>query len=64
MFHHQRDSHAEVKVIRCPRGSIYDVAVDLRRDSPTYKKWVGVDLDEDNGCMLYVPGGVHRACSL
>ena len=56
-LHYQRGTHAEVKLVRCPRGAIYDVAVDLRPDSPTYKEWVGVDLNEDNGHMLYVPEG-------
>lgn len=49
--------HAEVKVIRCSRGSIYDVVVDLRPDSPTFKGWLGVELSAINGKMLYVPEG-------
>ena len=43
-MHWQDESHAEVKVVRCTRGVIFDVAVDLRRDSPTYLKWHGVEL--------------------
>jgi len=56
-LHYQSDPHAEVKVVRCPRGAIFDVAVDLRPNSPTYKRWAGVELNEQNHCMLYVPEG-------
>jgi dTDP-4-dehydrorhamnose 3,5-epimerase len=56
-LHYQCSPYSEVKVVRCPRGSIFDVAVDLRRTSATYKQWVGVELTEENGNMLYVPEG-------
>ena len=56
-MHYQLAPHREVKVVRCTRGSIYDVIVDLRSDSATYKQWVGVELTADNGKQLYVPTG-------
>jgi dTDP-4-dehydrorhamnose 3,5-epimerase len=56
-MHFQHPPHAEVKVVRCTRGAIHDVIIDLRPDSPTYKQWVGVDLTEDNRRALYVPEG-------
>lgn len=54
-MHYQLSPHAEVKLIRCTRGAIYDVIIDLRPDSPTYCKWVGVELTADNYRMFYVP---------
>ena len=45
------------KIIRCVQGSVYDVAVDIRRSSPTFREWVGVELSEDNRRMLWVPEG-------
>ena len=56
-MHYQRPPHAEVKVIRCTRGAIYDVIVDLRPDSPTYCKWFGLNLSSNDYKMLYVPEG-------
>ena len=56
-LHYQRSPQSEVKLVRCPGGAIFDVAVDLRPASPTYKQWVGVELTEENGNMLYVPEG-------
>jgi len=56
-LHFQLPPHAEVKIARCLRGAVFDVAVDLRPDSPTYKRWTGVTLTEENGTMLYVPAG-------
>jgi dTDP-4-dehydrorhamnose 3,5-epimerase len=56
-MHFQRPPHAEVKVIRATRGAIYDVIIDLREDSPTYKRWFGVELTEENRTALYVPEG-------
>lgn len=56
-MHWQDEPHAEVKVVRCTRGVIFDVAVDLRRDSPTYLKWHGVELSAENGRALYIPRG-------
>ncbi len=56
-MHYQVPPHAEVKLIRCTRGAIHDVIVDLRPDSPTYKEWLGIELSAENGRMLYVPEG-------
>jgi len=56
-MHYQQQPHAEVKLVRCTQGSVYDAIVDLRKDSPTYLKWTGVELTEDNHRMLYVPEG-------
>lgn len=56
-LHFQLPPHGEVKLVRCTRGSIYDVIVDLRPDSPTFKKWLAVELSAENRRMLYVPEG-------
>lgn len=56
-MHYQAEPHAQVKLVRCPRGAVYDVILDLRPGSPTFKEWVGVELSAENGVMLYVPGG-------
>lgn len=54
-MHWQAQSHAEAKLVRCTRGAIYDVIVDLRSDSPTFLKWVGVELTAENRAALFVP---------
>jgi dTDP-4-dehydrorhamnose 3,5-epimerase len=54
-MHFQKDPSAEVKIVRCTAGSVYDVIVDLRKDSPTFKKWCGVELTATNNRMIYVP---------
>lgn len=54
-MHYQRHPHEETKLIRCTKGAIYDVIVDLRKDSPTYLKWFGIELSEANYKMLYIP---------
>jgi len=54
-LHYQLPPYEEVKIMRCTRGAIYDVIVDLRPDSATYRQWLGVELTEDNYQMLYVP---------
>ncbi|HUI06221.1 MAG TPA: dTDP-4-dehydrorhamnose 3,5-epimerase [Verrucomicrobiae bacterium] len=54
-MHFQRAPHQECKLVRCTRGALYDVIIDLRRDSPTYKHWIGVELRADNYRMLFVP---------
>jgi dTDP-4-dehydrorhamnose 3,5-epimerase len=54
-MHYQNDPYQETKLIRCTRGAIFDVIIDLRPESPTYKKWYGVQLTQDNYKMLYVP---------
>jgi dTDP-4-dehydrorhamnose 3,5-epimerase len=56
-MHFQRAPHQEAKLVRCTRGALHDVIVDLRRDSPTFREWVGVDLTAENYRMLYVPEG-------
>ena len=56
-MHYQEAPHAEAKFIRCTRGAIYDVIVDLRADSPTRGQWFGTELTPDNGAMLYAPTG-------
>lgn len=56
-LHYQRAPHAEVKLIRCTRGAIYDVIVDLRPDSTTYLGSFGIELTDENRRMLYVPEG-------
>ncbi len=56
-MHYQLPPHAEVKMVRCIAGAIYDVIVDLRPGSPTRLKWHGVELSAANRTMLYVPTG-------
>ncbi len=56
-MHFQVAPYEEVKIIRCVRGAIYDVIIDLRPGSETFKQWVGVELSHDNYKMLYVPEG-------
>jgi dTDP-4-dehydrorhamnose 3,5-epimerase len=56
-LHYQTAPFEEVKVIRAIRGAIYDIALDLRRDSPTFLQWAGVELAADTHRMLYVPQG-------
>ena len=56
-MHYQAAPHAEVKLVRCTRGGVYDVIVDLRPDSPTYLHWIGVELTAENRRTLYVPEG-------
>jgi dTDP-4-dehydrorhamnose 3,5-epimerase len=55
--HFQNHPHAEVKIVRCVRGAVFDVAVDLRPASPTFRQWIGLELDAENGRMLYIPKG-------
>ena len=56
-MHFQNAPHAEVKVVRCTRGALFDAIVDLRPESPTYGRWEGFELTAENGRMLYVPEG-------
>jgi len=56
-MHFQLAPHREVKLVRCIRGAIYDVIVDLRSESPTFKSWAGVELNAENRRMFYVPEG-------
>src|SRR5688572_27623940 len=56
-MHFQRAPHAEVKVASCQRGAAFDVAVDLRQGSPTFRQWFGAEISAENGLSLYVPEG-------
>ena len=56
-LHYQRPPHAETKLVRCTRGAIWDVIVDLRPDSPTLHRWFGHILDAERGDGLYIPAG-------
>lgn len=56
-LHFQKPPHAEVKIVRCTKGAVYDVIVDLRPESATFKRWFGAELNEDNFRALYVPEG-------
>lgn len=55
-IHYQAAPHGQAKLVRCTRGAVFDVAVDLRPASPTFKQWVGVELSAENRSMLYLPG--------
>jgi len=64
-LHYQKNPSAQGKLVRVFKGEIFDVAVDIRRGSPTYGKWVGEILSEDNSRMLYIPPGfAHGFCVL
>lgn len=56
-LHYQAPPHAQAKLVRCGRGALFDVAVDIRRGSPTYGKWFGIELSAENGKQLLVPAG-------
>src|SRR5437667_928826 len=56
-MHYQEKPHEEAKLVRCTRGAIYDVIVDLRRDSPTRGRWAAAELTADNRRMVYAPAG-------
>jgi dTDP-4-dehydrorhamnose 3,5-epimerase len=56
-LHYQKEPYAQGKLVRCAAGRILDVAVDIRRGSPSYGKWVAARLTDRNQCMLYIPPG-------
>lgn len=56
-LHFQAPPHAQAKLVRCGRGALFDVAVDIRKSSPTYGQWVGYELSFENGLQLLVPTG-------
>jgi dTDP-4-dehydrorhamnose 3,5-epimerase len=57
-LHFQRAPHEEAKLVRCTSGAVYDVVVDLRPRSATFRRWIAVELTAENGRMLYVPEGL------
>jgi dTDP-4-dehydrorhamnose 3,5-epimerase len=57
-LHYQAAPHEEHKLVRCTAGAIFDVAVDLRRRSPTFRRWISVELSAENRLALYIPPGV------
>lgn len=56
-IHFQQEPYAQAKLVRCTRGAVKDFAVDLRKQSPTYLRWVGAELTEENKRMLFLPKG-------
>lgn len=56
-MHYQLPPFNEIKMVRCIRGSVFDVIVDIRKDSPTFLKWVGVEISANNKKMIYIPAG-------
>jgi dTDP-4-dehydrorhamnose 3,5-epimerase len=56
-LHYQCAPHEEAKIVRCTRGAIWDVVVDIRRHSPTFKKWISVELNQDNDRAIIIPKG-------
>ncbi len=56
-IHFQKGDKAQAKLVRCVKGAVLDVAVDLRQNSPTFKQWVGVELSEENKKQLLIPRG-------
>ncbi len=60
-IHFQLNPKAQGKLVRCIKGKIFDVAVDLRKNSKTFKKWIGIELSEENKLMLYIPPGFGHA---
>jgi dTDP-4-dehydrorhamnose 3,5-epimerase len=56
-MHYQAAPHGESKLVRCVRGAIFDVAIDLRADSPTYRAWHAVELSAENRLAFYIPDG-------
>lgn len=56
-IHFQNGEHSQAKLVRCVAGAVLDVAVDLRKDSPTYKEWVSVELSKENKKQFFIPRG-------
>lgn len=62
--HLQKGEHAQAKLVSCLEGKVFDVAVDLRQDSPTFGKWFGIELTPENKLQLYIPRGVGHGFSV
>lgn len=60
-IHFQKNPKSQMKLVRCTRGRVMDYAVDLRKDSPTFKQWVAVELSADNRKQLWIPAGFGHA---
>lgn len=56
-LHYQLEPVAQAKLVRCLKGAIFDIAVDIRRESPTFGKWVGIELSADNKKQIWIPEG-------
>jgi dTDP-4-dehydrorhamnose 3,5-epimerase len=54
-MHYQEQPYSETKLVRCSRGAIFDVVIDLRPESPTFREWFGIELSETNAQMLHIP---------
>ena len=64
-MHYQLGEYPENKIVTCIRGKIYDVLVDIRKNSSTYMKWIGTELTDENHRILYIPAGIaHGFCTL
>jgi dTDP-4-dehydrorhamnose 3,5-epimerase len=63
-LHYQLNPKAQGKLVRVVKGRVFDVAVDIRQSSPTFLKWVGLELNEENNLMLYIPGFAHGFAAL
>lgn len=63
-LHYQLNPHGQAKLVRVVEGKVYDVAVDLRKGSPTFGEWVGVELDGENKKQLYIPRGFAHGFSV
>ncbi|WP_449401112.1 dTDP-4-dehydrorhamnose 3,5-epimerase [Chryseobacterium wanjuense] len=63
-LHLQKGEHAQAKLVSCLEGKVWDVAVDLREDSPTFGQWFGIELTEENKLQLYIPRGFGHGFSV
>ena len=61
-IHFQNSPKAQTKLLRCTQGKILDIVVDLRKDSPYFKKWISVELSAENRCQILIPKGFGHAC--
>jgi len=63
-LHYQLEPHSQAKLVRVIQGKVYDVAVDLRKESPTFGEWIGLELDENNKKQLFIPRGFAHGFSV